>query len=427
VTTGHEHLTGLLSNLKVDNSATIGSRRDEITKSLNLEFRGLQGSTANKLMVGSYGRWTAIRGISDLDLLFMLPAHLEDEYKRAGGPSKVLKRVRDTIANRYTNTNVKVDRLVVVVEFQDFMFEVQPVFENADESFSYPDTYSDSWKTTKPRMEIAAISDEDAAANGNLRRLCKLTRAWKNKHGVALGGLLIDTLAYNFLRDSTDYMKSSAKLDQMARDFFLFLSEEEDHDWYSAVGSGQRVKLKKRFQKKAATAYDLACTAIAAETQKTAYKKWRAVFGNAVPKQSESEDRYSAKFSQTEQYVEDLYPVDIRFELLIDCTVEQNGFRPASLRQMLQNRTFLLPRKSLTFTIEATDTPPPFAVKWKVLNRGAEAERRDMIRGQIVDSTKGQQRSEVTSFAGQHEVECFLLKNGTVVARDRIEVPISNS
>lgn len=74
------------------------------------------------------------------------------------------------------------------MEFSNFTFEVQPVFENDDGSFDYPDTYSDSWKTTKPRDEISAISEEDSATSGNLRRLCKLTRAWRNKHGVVMGG-----------------------------------------------------------------------------------------------------------------------------------------------------------------------------------------------------------------------------------------------
>jgi hypothetical protein len=223
-----EIFDGLITNLKVDNSETIAARRDEMTKTLNKEFRGSESSTSNRLMVGSYGRWTAIRGISDLDLLYILPASTRAEYDKEGGPSKVLTRTRLAIQSRYPKTSVTVDRLVVVVQFTNFMFEVQPVFENDDQSFSYPDTYSDSWKITKPREEIGAISTDDTLADGNLRRLCKLARAWKNRHGVGMGGLLIDTLVYNFLRQYPDNrLATSAAYDQMVRDFFFYLSQEK--------------------------------------------------------------------------------------------------------------------------------------------------------------------------------------------------------
>lgn len=79
---------GLLTNLRVNTAESIADRRDEVTKALNSEFRSLTGSTANKLMVGSYGRWTAIKGISDLDLLYILPSSLRASYEEKAGRSK---------------------------------------------------------------------------------------------------------------------------------------------------------------------------------------------------------------------------------------------------------------------------------------------------------------------------------------------------
>ena len=425
-----EIFEGLLSNLKVDNAAEIGARRDEIAKALNREFRGLEGATNNRLMVGSYGRWTAIRGISDLDLLYILPATLRPTYARAQGPSTVLTRTRKAIKTRYPATSVTVDRLVVVVKFANFMFEVQPVFENADGSFSYPDTATDTWKVTKPREEIKETSDADELANGNFRRLCKLARAWKNKHGVAIGGLLVDTLAYNFIRTHPAYR--TAKSDgygEMVRDFFLYLSEEDDHEFYSALGSRQRVRVKKKFQRRAKTAYNLAVLAIAADGNANAYKKWRAVFGKAVPVIAGVKESMLAaatrSYRNTEEFIEDLFPVDVRFDLSIDCTVVQDGFRPEQLRNILSSQGLLKPRKNLKFKIVETDAPGSYDVRWKVLNRGTEAERRDVMRGQIIDPNVGHERHEVTSFRGDHLVECYLVTNGVVVARDSITVPIS--
>jgi hypothetical protein len=417
---------GLLTNLKVDNNTVIAARRDEIAKTLNKEFRTLEKSTSNQLMVGSYGRFTAIRGISDLDMLFYVPPSLWDDYKGENGPYDVLSRTRNAIQARYPNTGVKVDRLVVVVQFQTFKFEVQPVFDQADGSFKYPNTCSKSWKVTKPRDEIKEISSYDAITNGNLRKLCKMARAWKNKHGVVMGGLLMDTLAYNFFQKTTDYDSApSSSYDLMVRDFFKFLSEEDDHDHYQALGSNQDVKVKKKFQRRAETAYELCLKAIDAEGKSTANDKWKKVFGKPVPNADTTKEAASAyAYSNTEEFIEDKLPVDIRYSLSIDCTVTQNGFRPDTLRNMLARRTWLRPQKTLDFFVTECVVTEPFTIKWKVLNRGDEAERRDEIRGQIINSNRKTHR-ENTKFRGEHYVECYIIKDGVVVARDHIDVPIT--
>ncbi|MDP3459531.1 MAG: hypothetical protein Q8S09_09675, partial [Hyphomonas sp.] len=254
-----------LSNLKIDNEATISLRYGEITAALNQEFRKTESKTANSLQVGSYGRSTAIKGISDLDMLYIVPASEWANYK-TGGQYDLLSRTCKAIKARYPKTEVFVDRLVVRALYKDFHIEVQPVFEEADGSFSYPDTKSGgSWKITKPRLEIAAMTEFVAEKNSNLRRLCKMLRAWKNKHGLVFGGLLIDTLAHNFLDQTTEYDRASyAKYDLMVRDVFRYLSERPDHDHYAALGSGQRVAVKKKFQRRAKKALELAEAAIAA-------------------------------------------------------------------------------------------------------------------------------------------------------------------
>lgn len=421
-----ELFDGLLENLKVDNKTDIATRRDEIAKTLNKDFRALDGSTSNQLMVGSYGRGTAIRGISDLDMLYILPASLGAAYGNETGPARMLERTRQAILARYPKTSVKVDQCVVVVQFQNFKFEVQPVFENDDKSFSYPDSYAKSWRVTKPRAEIDAIRVKDGTTMGNLRNLCKTARAWKNANGIVMGGLLIDTLAYNFLQSTSEYDKvGSQSYDLLVRDFFKYLSDEEDHDHYAALGSRQRVKVKKKFQRRAKKAYDLCLDAIAAEGKSTMSKKWKAVFGKPVPTAvSLTAAADSASFRDTEQFIEDFYRVDVRYGVTVDCKVAQDGFRPTWLRKMLTERVPLRAQKTLEFTIEDCDVPEPYVVKWKVLNRGPEAEHRDNIRGQIVNPTAGSRRREVTSFRGDHIVECYVIKDGVVVARDSLRVPI---
>lgn len=423
-----EMFQGFLNNLKVDNADVISLRYNEITASLNKSFRDTDSKIANSFQVGSYGRWTAIKGISDLDMLYILPATLWSDYKE-GKQYQLLSDASDAIKARYPNTEIYVDRLVVRVLYQNFHVEVQPVFEKSDGSFIYPDSYNGgNWRVTKPRDEINAMSDFDANKNKNFRRLCKMTRAWKNKHGVQMGGLLIDTLVYNFLKTTVEYDdKSYFYYDWMCRDFFAYLMNEPDKDHYQALGSGQDVKVKKKFQKKAKKAYELCLKALEDGDSDTACVKWKKVFGRSFPVEQTSEKANlieSHYWSNTEEFIEDKYPVDICYNLEIDCDVSQNGYREHPLRYLLKNAISLKTNKSLNFKVVDLDVPIPYEIKWKVLNRGDIAKRRNLVRGQILNDAGNMQRVESTTFKGEHVVECYAVKNGVVVAKDRIDVPI---
>lgn len=421
-----------LGDLAVDNAEKISTRYEEITCALNKKFRDTDSKTANSLQVGSYGRLTAIKGISDLDMLYLMPKGEWDSYKN-GGQSKLLSDAAAAIRARYPDTTIKVDRLVVQAIYSNFRVEAQPVFEQDDGSFKYPDTYDGgAWKITRPREEIQAMAEFDSQKNKNLRRLCKMARAWKNKHGVGVGGLLIDTLAHNFLKSTSEYDdKSYLYYDYMTRDFFEYLKELPKQEYFAALGSGQRVKVKKNFQRKAKKAYELSLKAIEAEGKENQNDKWRAIYGRLFPAAEKLEKAAILEYKgrparMTEEFAEDVFAaIDIRNNIRIDCQVEQNGFRPASLREMLNNRTLLMPRKKLTFSVVDTDIQGSYGLFWKVLNRGREAIDRDCIRGQIVADEGHKRNVEHTNFKGDHVVECYAVVDGVVVATDRIHVPIS--
>lgn len=415
-----------VNNLAIGNVAQISSRYGEITCCLNKKYRDTESKTSNSLQVGSYGRFTAINGVSDLDMIYIMPFSEWGRFKD-NRQSALLQEVKGVIKARYPNTEIRGDGQVVVVSFENQEFEVVPAFELNDGSFKYPDTHNGgSWKITKPRDEIREISSMDAAKNKNLRRLCKMVRAWKNKHGVAMGGLLIDTLAYNFLTSTTDYDdKSYLYYDFMVRDFFCYLKDLESQDYYLAPGSSQRVYVKKSFHRKAKQAYKLCLKAIEAEDKPSVNNKWKKVFGRPFPASVAVEEGVKGNgysWDNTEEFIEDRYPIDIRYSLELDSDVSQQGYRPYKLRDMLAKRIPLFPKKKLLFSIVENGVPEPYTIEWKVLNRGEVARKRNEIRGQIVPG--GPTKKENTKFRGDHLVECYIIKNNVVVARARIDVPI---
>ncbi|WP_205687046.1 SMODS domain-containing nucleotidyltransferase [Chitinophaga rhizosphaerae] len=384
-----EVFKSFLSNIKIEEikAENISYRYGRITKALNECFRDTDSKTANSLQVGSYGRYTGINGISDLDMLYFIPASKWATYNKAGGQVKLLQDTKSAISNTYASSDIKVDRCVVTVNFKDAHIDVQPVFIEEDQDYTYPDTYGDgTWKVTKPRKEIDAMVEFDSNKNRNLRRLCKMARSWKNKHGVNMGGLLIDTLAYNFLK-STAYFdeKSYDYYDEMCRNFFKFLHDQpKDQKEYGALGSKQRVKVRKSFKKKAKMALDLADQAIEAASDKTKHNKWRDIFGNDFPKYQDEEKEARAinlHYTDTEEFIEAYYPVDIRYDLKIDCEIKQDGYRDGLLREYLFKKIRLMPNKSLKFYIERIDVPHPYTVKWKVTNRGGASNKTKQYQG----------------------------------------------
>jgi Second Messenger Oligonucleotide or Dinucleotide Synthetase domain len=212
------------TNLQVQDGGTISARYKAITWRLNTDFWTTTSDTAHSLYAGSYGRNMAIQGFSDLDMLFQLPYSLYEQYDgHAGnGQSALLQAVKRSIEKTYSKTSIRADGQVILVPFTDgITFEVVPAFLNTDESYTYPDTNDGGkWRRTDPKREIEAIRTRNAACNGNFVLLCRMMRSWKQKWDVPIGGLLVDTLAYQFIENYAYRDKSYLYYDFMCRDFF---------------------------------------------------------------------------------------------------------------------------------------------------------------------------------------------------------------
>ena len=280
-------------NCKITNDASISLRYKAITSRLNTDFWYTSSDTYHSYYVGSYGRNTAIRGFSDLDMVFELPASLYHQYDSysGNGQSTLLQSVRSSLRNTYSTSDIGADGQVIVIHFQDgITFEVLPVFMNQEGSYTYPDSnYGGKWRVTNPRPEIRAIRDRNACCNNNLIPLCRMMRAWKNTWGVPIGGLLIDTLAYQFIDSCQWKDKSYLYYDFICRDFFKWMADQDtEKEFWRAPGSGQYVYGKGLFQYKAKRCYNIALDAIAYETGKpkmewSAKQKWREIFGTLFP------------------------------------------------------------------------------------------------------------------------------------------------
>lgn len=283
----------LCNNLTVEQTTrrTIAERYERINWRLNFDF--WRTSDPHSLYVGSYGRGTAVRGFSDLDIIFILPPHLKTKYNayQDNGQSKLLQAVRQSLQNTYPTTDIGGDGQVVVIQFADnIKFEVVPVFERIDSSFFYPDSNNGgSWKITNPKPEINTIKSNNKLTHDKLIDLCRMARSWRKKWEIKMGGLLIDTLANEFIMNwqYRDYQNTLFGYDWMSRDFFQFLCKQKpEQSYWLAVGSNQKVWRKGIFEDQAQHCYYLAVEAIEHQSKNRNYsanQTWREIYGTAYP------------------------------------------------------------------------------------------------------------------------------------------------
>lgn len=193
-------------SISLDTRQLISKRYHTITKAVNKEFWYSTSDVDHSLYVGSYGRGTAIDA-SDIDILLELTEADYNRYDMAkgNGQSRLLQAVKDSILSAYSNSHIRADGQVVVINFSDGMkFEILPVFKSNWSGYKYPDTnMGGNWKTTNPKAEQDAMREKNSSSRGLLFDTCKHIRRihtdyFKSYH---LSGIVIDSFVFKSMGD----------------------------------------------------------------------------------------------------------------------------------------------------------------------------------------------------------------------------------
>lgn len=293
------------------------------------------------------------------------------------------------------------------------------------------------------QREIKGLSDwfkqQNAASDGKLRKVvrlskmfCKSRTSWKNMPSGLIQTILCDE-------------KLQSKYNRIDELFYYTMKEivnrlETDTTVAAPVDNGRDLTPRKSDTKKMTNwknrlkskLEDLDILFKDDCSKADALQAWYGFFNHDFWNEQVAENSsFSTKlilksvrsFLDTEQYIEDMYPVNLAYRCGVSCHVSGNGFRPKPLSEFLQMLKRYLPHNfEIRCAMVYTNCPEPYKVYWKVKNVGPEAERRDQIRGQIVE--KGTSIVERSYFYGNHYIECYIVKNGVCVARTRIDVPI---
>ena len=281
------------TNIRMDTNkvAVIQGRYHRITSIINKAYWNSDSDIKHSLYAGSYGRGTKCR-YSDIDILVELPTEFYRKYNnyKNNGQSALIQHVKNTLGTTYSTSSIRGDGQVINISFSDgISFEIVPVFLNTDGlTYTYPDTNKGgSWKVTNPRAEIQAMNELNNDTNKNLKKLCRIMRSWKDTCLVPISGYLLDTLAYNFMKNYKYKDKSYLYYNFLSRDFFAYLYNFNQYQtyWY-APGSHELINEQAKFCCKAKLAYENSLSAIKYEEDNLIYiakSYWRNIYGPKFP------------------------------------------------------------------------------------------------------------------------------------------------
>ena len=415
-----KQFTTFNSNLRLSNQQDKDAKTKYrgVCKTLHNHYYEADYDGSTKFLFGSYKKKTNIRPIvreQDVDVLFYMS---DSEFKKydnyeSNGQSALLQKIKDILDKTYTTTDtIKGWGKVVLVEFSEnkHNVEVLPAWENEDGSFKIPNSENGgSWDTFDPREDIKIFQESNGNTNGLTATLARMMKSWKrNTASFTLKSFQIEQYVISFLDDEYDEYD---ELSTVSKKFFEFLLKQIDTKHKSHVETALS-RAKKALEYEDNDKLD------------DASSEWKKVFGDLFPSYPTVATESQKDYTPNEEYIENMFDVDfsLGYRVAIKCDVLQDGFRKMPLFDLLQ-RFILKPSKKLEFSIINHNVPYPYRVFWKVRNFGEEAKYD--LRGEIKEDEGKEMKTENTRYRGRHYVECYIIKDGICVAKDRIDIPIS--
>jgi hypothetical protein len=388
---------------------------DGVCRSIYKEFYDSQYNERAKFLFGSYKKRTVISNEEkDVDVIFKIPKEKFEIYQgQENGPSNLLTKIKTTLQVTYPATDrIKNWTKVVLVDFQSFKVEVLPALEQENGKFTIPNTgEGQDWICDfDPKKDIDDFNNSNNTTNGLTRNLIKLAKKWKlDKTNVGIKTYLLDRYVIDFLKDYTFISYPLLLLN-----FFEYLHKM----LYQTFSETAMLQSKK------------AVEYIKNNNLEKASDEYKKIFGQSFPKiETNLFLRPNYQISPDEQFIDSLYPIKINSDLKINfekrITKNNGSFRSNILFDSIP-RFFIEKRDKIIFKAKLSKEIGDFQTKWKVRNFGSEATSTGKLRGEILDDNTSEKNcySDAAAFTGDHFIECYIIKNNTCIAKERVEIPI---
>lgn len=388
---------------------------------------------------GSYRQKTIIRPPSeefefDVDLLFEMK--IVEGWKAKDYLSNIAKEFKNT--ERYEDkVDTKGKSRCVTIDYEsDFHIDIVPAIKTAA-GHLIMNKNTNTFEVTDGDGYAVWFEGKSSITNGFLAKTVRLIKYIRDvKQKFIAKSILLTTLLGNMVYAGDDeaatlYSDLPATLLTLINRLDVYLQinptvPNVTNPILSSESFNRHWNQEKYLEFRAAIhdLYSKINDAYAEDDEEESIKKWQLVFGEEFPEDlvTNKSVRLPIIRDKGEEFLSDLgIKEKIQYNLKINATVTQNGWRPFPL---LPLTNILKKQFSLDFFIEPTTIPFPYQVLWKIKNYGDEATRAGDLRGGILKDNGHHTRKERTKYQGVHYAECYAIKDGVCIAKDRVDVPI---
>jgi len=397
----------------------------------------------NCIQIGSYPRFTSIRPLHDLDILYILGNWEEQNHN----PQKLLEELLKKIKSDYQNpTNYEIDislqthSVTVIFKNNDneeiFSVDIVPAYifsknEFQQDTYKVPEVLRQkhknrqnfykklseehkemSWIHTDPRgyIEVAKQVNE---SNNDFRKTVKFIKAWKNSckdkyEDFKLKSFHIEQVVTKHFQEN-----SNLEIFDSIFNFFVKIPQIISSSQIKNRASGEE-NIDEYINK-------------LTEEQKQKILEARDCFLKKLEEFSENDSVetlinacFYKRASDTEQFLFDSkIPVliDEQYNFKIDGFIQKkDGYRDGWISKILWSIEF---KRNIKFEIVG-NKPQVNLFKWKVRND----DNSENPRGEITDN-QTKNNPETTEFKGNHYVECYAILNNTCVAKAKQNVKLN--
>lgn len=429
-------------NLNPSRITTLDERTETITNLLS-ESEKFKDNFIDVIPQGSYAHKTIIKPVKathefDADILLYLNEYPDWEAKDY--VQELYQFFRDK--NTYRDKVSRKTRCITIQYANDFHIDVVPFLERHGEKY-VTNRHENNFELTDPEQYTEWLDERNRVTKHHFVKVIRLIKYLRDyKQTFAIKSIILNTLLGEqvndaaLLEDENCYNDVPTTLYTIMRKLKNYVQNNEFMPTIADPGEtgenfGDRWNQEgwAVFRAKMIYYSDKITEAYEEADKEKSLSKWQEIFGECFKKpESKAEEssnnfRGLVSYNNTEQQISDLgFPLRLNpiYKIRINARVNKKiGHRTYDLNTQ-GNKVHR--GREITFTVKNYNIPQPYNIYWKTLNRGEYAIESDCIRGQV--TAGGITHYEPTSFKGSHFVECYIVKDGICVAKDRQSVII---
>ena len=305
---------------------------------------------------------------------------------------------------------------------------------------------TNDWEERNPKSISWWFNTENQKSLGRLQIITKFLKFFckQNIEWIMPGGLIISVLVYEEMQQEKVDSPYDVLLKNVVNKIINRLKQNKNifnptDPSKNLIKKQKDVKKLENLQNRLENRIKMVNSLSSDSTNDEIFKAWNHFFGDEY-----FSSDFEMKLTKCEDNEEDIYNYfdyidNNKVDRLITCQLssKEGKTNGRTIRNYESNTPLSLSKykdERLVFKAHP-NVSTPYTILWKIRNNGAKAKLHNSLRGNIVYSNSekefyyvdiyGNTRYESISFSGHHYVDCYVIKDNSIVEQDKFLVNLT--